>query len=312
MRRVHIALVAAFLGLACGGEAPTSAPEAEDREHAEHVPIELQGQVVSTVDGAPITLGEVQELVRETGLTPLEAVRRLQEERVLLAHARAHGPEDVHEARAATQRAAVRAFLRERIERSITPQSFSPEEVRARAEQNEARFTRPERRQSTHVLAEVSDDAPSELSERAMAFIQEAIERLEAAPDPVAAAHSIASSAQALSFRVRVEDLPPVERRGPLVSEYSEALFSRQSVGVVAEPVRTRFGWHAIVLTDIHPAWQAPEDEIDETIRKELTTEARARALDALLEEVAARTDIEIDESAFAAPPRVRSGGDAR
>jgi parvulin-like peptidyl-prolyl isomerase len=262
----------------------------------------VDDRVVSTVDGAPITLGQVQDLARETGLAPLAALRRLQEESVLLAQAEAQGLSDAPDVRSATQRAAVRAFLRARIEGPFTPESFSDEEVRARAERDARSFTRDERRRSTHVLAEVAADAPAALSDRAMVFIREAIEQMETAADPVAEAHSIASSHPELPFRVRVEDLPPVEREGPLVSEYSNALFSRETPGVVGEPVRTRFGWHAVVVNGISPAWQIPESEIERTVRKELAVEARAHALDSLIEELVSHTSVEINESAFRGP----------
>ncbi len=303
MRRAHIALMTSMLVLCCArAQEPLPSVDRQASVESYRAQSALDDRVVSTVDGTPITLGQVRDLARETGLSPLEALHRLQEERVLVTQAEAQGLGDAPEVREAVARASVRALLRARIEGPLTPESFSDQEVRERAQRDAARFTRNERRRSTHVLAEVAPDAPAELSLHAMAFVREAIERLAAAEDPISEAHAIASTHQDLPFRVRVEDLPPVEREGPLVSEYSSALFSRETTGVVGEPIRTRFGWHAIVVRDIHPAWQIPEDEVERVVRKELATEMRARALDSLVQELASRTNVEVDESAFRAP----------
>ena len=52
---------------------------------------EVGGQVISTVHGFPITVADVQGLVDASDLTPPEALRRLQEERLLIAAAEERG-----------------------------------------------------------------------------------------------------------------------------------------------------------------------------------------------------------------------------
>lgn len=296
----HLALAAC---VACGDGAADGAQDGgAARGRDERGPAApAEGRVISTVDGAAITVEEVEEVARETGLSPLDALRRLQEERVLVAHAEAAGLGDAPEVGDAVRRASVQALLARRVEAAITPETIPADEVRRRIEEQRARFARPERRVTTHVLARVPEgEVRPEAEAAAERFARRAIERLVAAADAVAEAHAMeAEDAPGRSFRVHVEDLPPVERDGRLVPEYLAATYSLERAGVVPQPVRTRFGWHAIVVREIVPPWRAPDDEVEETVRDELTVEARARRLDELVAELASRTSIALDEAAI-------------
>nr|MDQ3037852.1 peptidylprolyl isomerase [Myxococcota bacterium] len=148
-------------------------------------------------------------------------------------------------------------------------------------------------------------------------FARRALERLRAAEDPIAEAHAIESEESARTgrhFRVSVEELPPAARGDHLVPEYLDAIFGLDAPGVLTEPVRTSFGWHAIVLTEIVPAWRAPADEVEEIVREELAIEARAQRLEELVRELAGRTAIELDQAAIAEALQtdlLERGGDA-
>lgn len=104
---------------------PGDRPEASGS--APGAPAAVSGPVISTVDGAPITVDEVERVARDTGLTPREALRRLQEERVLAARASAAGHADDREIVDATRRAAVRALLAERVEGEVGPDDVAAE-----------------------------------------------------------------------------------------------------------------------------------------------------------------------------------------
>jgi hypothetical protein len=257
------------------------------------------GAVVSTVHGEAITRGEVELVARETGLSPLEALRRLQEEHVLAAHAVAAGHGDAPEVEDAARRAAVQALLAARIESEITPASVPEESVRERREQQRARFQRPERRRSAHLVARVAPDAPPEAWAAAERFVRRAIERLRAAEDPVAEARAIAEEAgEGRTFRAVFEELPPVHRDGGLAPEYIAPLFAARELGVLPEPVRTSFGYHAILLQEILFPWEAPPEEVEATIRRELCLELRARRLDEMLAAARRRIPVVMDEEA--------------
>ena len=86
--RVSITML---LVTACGN-AP--APPPPTRATPTHVAPSAQGPIVATVNGEPIGLAEVESVARSTGLSPLEALRRLEQERVLLARVAAARAED--------------------------------------------------------------------------------------------------------------------------------------------------------------------------------------------------------------------------
>jgi len=296
-----IALCACSGPASDAGDADRSALAGDRPEASASAPGEpaVSGPVISTVDGAPITVDEVERVARETGLAPREALRRLQEERVLAARATAAGHADDREIVDASRRAAVRALLAERVEGEVGPDDVAAEAIAARYEAAPARFASPERRRATHVLARLDPDAPPEADAAAQRFARAAIERLTGAADPVAEAHALQRETTGRSFAVLAEDLPPASRADAIAPEFLGALFAQREPGVVAQPVRTRFGWHAIVLLEILPAWEAPREEAEAAIRDELLAELRARRLDELIRELAARTPVTRDEAAI-------------
>lgn len=304
-RSLALAIALSAGSSACGG-AGTDAGDAERpgdlgavADRAEGAPAQVGGRVVSTVDGAPITIDEVALVARETGLSPLEALRRLQEERALAARATAAGLAEDREVVGAARRAAVRALLAERVEGEVGPEDVPAEDVAARYQAERARFARPERRRATHLLARLEDGAPPEAGAAAERFVRAAIERLAGAADPVAEAHAIQSETGGRSFQVLAEDLPAASRSDAIAAEFLTALYAQPEPGVVPRPVRTPFGWHAIVLVEILPPWEAPREEAEAAIRGELLAELRARRLDELVGELAARTPVTRDAAAI-------------
>jgi peptidyl-prolyl cis-trans isomerase C len=300
-------LVALALSACGGGDAPAGdvdAAGARDVTTARPRGEAVLGRdgVVAIVDGSAIGIDEVEAVVRATGIAPIDALRRLEEERVLAARAEreadrdpaARGDDD------AIRRAAVQALLERTIEREIRPETIAQDAIERRMAEQIARFRRPEQRRSAHLLARVPPGAPEEVAAAAERFVRGAIERLARADDPIAAARAIAGEVgDRRTFQARVEELPAFARTGRLVPEYLEAMFAAPAPGLVPEAVRTRFGWHAIVVTAIEPAWEAPQAEIEATIRDELVVELRAERLEARLAELAASARIERDEAAI-------------
>lgn len=92
------------------------------------------GDVVSTVDGMPITVDEVRRVVRETELGPRDALERLQERELLAMEARRQGRDDGPEVERATKQAMVQALLRREVEEAIGPLSITEEAIAARYE----------------------------------------------------------------------------------------------------------------------------------------------------------------------------------
>lgn len=286
-------LAACSLSVACGGGA---SPEATGERRLGDA--RVGGEVVSTVDGQPITRSDVARAARVAGVGQDVALRRLQDEAVLWAAAERAGYGDDRAVRRAGRQAAVQALLRRRVEAAVDGTAVPRSELDALYQQSRERFSRPPRRASVHVLARLSEDASRAAAAAAEAWVTDRVAELGAAPDPELAALAMAGRFTDLPFEVSVEEVPPLASDAPADAAYLNALFSLPDEGVVPRPVRTAFGWHALVLTSMEPAVDIGEDEAIEILRAERVAARRAVALTALVEQVAAEVPTTVDPSA--------------
>jgi hypothetical protein len=91
-----------------------------------------RGAVVAHVDGAAIGLDEVRELCARTGLTPRDALARLEDERLLAREAAARGYQHTASVSEEARRALVQALLAQEVEAGHGPADIALSEVRAR------------------------------------------------------------------------------------------------------------------------------------------------------------------------------------
>ncbi len=70
--------------------------------------------------------------------------------------------------------------------------------------------------------------------------------------------------------------------RGQMVPAFDEAVFSLQK-GDLSEPVKTRYGYHIIQVTDITPERQITYDQVKETIRTTLLNQKLTKTWEAWL-----------------------------
>lgn len=289
----RLALIAALAALAsCAGRTEDTAEPERVRGRAT-----VGGQVVSTVDGHAITLADVQHAVASTGVEPRVALRRLQDELILARAARRAGFAEDPAVRRAARQARVQALLAREVEARHRPEDVDEATLAQRFEENLAAFEGPERRGSVHVLARVPEGAPADVEDAARTWIDGVRRELAAAEDPVLAAFELQRRIGGeRPFEVTVEELDPVSRRAAIHEAYLDALFALPAPGVAPEPVRTPYGWHAIVLTRIEPAWEASREEALEQLRQSQVTQDRAAATNALLEEIVRETDVHLSQ----------------
>lgn len=258
---------------------------------------QVGGEIVSTVDGHPITLDEVADAARGAGVPPAVALARLQDE-LLLANAATHAG---HARDDEARRARVHALLEREVEARVQGEGIDPSSLEAaRLEQSE-RFERPERRTSVHVLARIDSGADPSVEAAAARWIQGIRGELEAAqnqpaqnPEALALAMRRRSH-DGLPFEVLVEEVGALGRAGAADPAYLAALFESDELGPTSAPVRSTFGWHAVVRTSIEPAWRASADEAVETLRTERLAVLRAERLASFVQELSARTEINVD-----------------
>ncbi len=76
--------------------------------------------------------------------------------------------------------------------------------------------------------------------------------------------------------------------KGTMVAPFEEAVMALKP-GEISEPVQTQFGWHVIKLNETRPA---PKPTLDE-VRQTLLDELQQRAIEARLQELTAKADIQ-------------------
>lgn len=270
------------------------------------------GRVISTVDGHPITVADVQAAARAAGVSPRVALQRLQDEELLAAAAARAGIGETEGRRAARQ-AAVQRLLAEEVEAAVGPDAVDPAAIEAAFEESLERFERPERRSSVHLLARIPEDAPPGAEAEAEAWIAARHREIAEAPDAEAAVLAYQTRPPGdRTFEVLAESVPALPRDGAADPAYLRALFSPEAEGLVDAPVRTSFGWHVVVVTEIEPRWEATREEALETLREERLASLRHARLTALLQRLAAESEIEVDpEAARAALSNPALAGEA-
>jgi len=251
-------------GIGQGGEAQRGAAK-------------VGGAVVSTVDGHPIRIADIEAVVRRSSLSPREALERLQSELLLMGEAERRGVSG-----AAIEETAVRARVQALLDAEAAANVATDDEVRA-AYERDPRFHKLERRASIHVLARVKRTAKREELEAARAVAAAAVPDLERLSFEELSARY---SGKIGSVAVKAEKLLPYDRNAQLAPEYREALFSLEAQGVVREPVQTNFGWHVIRVTEILPEEHTPYEEAAPALREEISLKKQADAVKHLLEDL--------------------------
>ncbi len=241
----------------------------------------IGGQVISTVHGFAITVADVQSLVDASELTPLEALRRLQAEQLLMGAAEERGVAGHSEVKLVQRKAAVQALL-DQLASSAT---VSDAEIRAAYDKAGTRFGHPELRAAVHVLARLPKNPSPEADAAAKAFAKQVIPRLGQAADPVEFVKTLAGQKQP-EFVVVGEALPPVPQGKAFEEPFMTALFAAKGLGVYPEPVRTSYGWHALRLVKSVPAEWMPIDQAAKQLRPELLLARRTKMVDELIETV--------------------------
>jgi parvulin-like peptidyl-prolyl isomerase len=97
-----------------------------------------------------------------------------------------------------------------------------------------------------------------------------------------------------------------VDRGAPFVKPYLAALFSLSAPGVVLEPVRTIFGWHAIRVTEIVPAESVPYEKAAEQLRGELLLARRQARVETLIAELRKVYPVQVSDHAAQAMASLR------
>jgi hypothetical protein len=202
--------------------------------------------VVARVGGQPIGAAEVEARMQSEGLSADEALARLIDEELLVQEARRLGLVESPATERMAERLMVRTMLHE-LEKENTPESVTAQELRDDYALHADKFHIQERRRSWHILVKRSDEAGRA---RALSILRE-IQRADE-PRIVFDRYAKAASDEA-GFEIKAEDLPELTRQSSIEKPYKDALFGARAEGPLNDVVKTSYGWHAIVVSEILP-----------------------------------------------------------
>lgn len=159
-------------------------------------------------------------------------------------------------------------------------------EVRAFFDKNADKFTIGTKVRASHILVDTEDQGKK---------IRERIRKGE----------SFAKMAETLSkdkgSAIKGGDLGYFGS-GQMVPEFEQAVMSLK-IGEISEPVKSRFGYHIIQLTDVKKGEIASFEQTKEAIKRQLLAEKQKGLIDSYIGNLMKKTDIKKNENALASIP---------
>lgn len=150
--------------------------------------------------------------------------------------------------------------------------SIEPDEevLRARFEEQKARFVTPESRLASHILIEVAAEAPQVDVETARQTAEDLARRAREGEDFAELARN---NSQDIGSAPEGGDLGWIEP-GYMVQAFEDAVYELNLESPISDPVQTGFGWHVIYLRDIRPAEGMTFTEARDILAAEYRAEA--------------------------------------
>jgi peptidyl-prolyl cis-trans isomerase D len=167
----------------------------------------------------------------------------------------------------------------------IAPKAFAKVVPDADAEayykEHRAEFERPKRLKTSHILVRVPPTGGSEAENKSRAKIEEAIRRARAGEDFGKLAKELSEDTATAS---QGGDLGFVGK-GEMVPQFEDAVFALKKGEISPQPVRTPFGYHAIMVSDVQDSGVQPFRDAAVKIKEKLAAERSERAAQAKADE---------------------------
>ena len=167
----------------------------------------------------------------------------------------------------------------------ISPKAFAKTVPDADAEayykEHQAEFERPKRLKTSHILVRVPPTGGSEAENKSKAKVEEAIRRAKAGEDFGKLARELSEDT---ATAPQGGDLGFVGK-GEMVPQFEEAVFALKKGEISPQPVRTPFGYHAIMVSDVQDGGVQPFRDAAAKIKEKLAAERSERAAQAKADE---------------------------
>jgi peptidyl-prolyl cis-trans isomerase D len=169
---------------------------------------------------------------------------------------------------------------------TLVPKDFRPSvsegDVEKYYTEHANEFETPRQVRAAHLLVSVPQTGGGEAEDKARAKVADAIRRAKGGEDFAKIAGEISEDP---GSKTKGGELGWV-KKGEMVPQFEEALFTLKQGEITAEPVRTPFGYHAIKAFEVKAESRKPLREVASQIRERLVGEAADKAARAKADEV--------------------------
>jgi len=191
--------------------------------------------------------------------------------------------------------------FRETVKRMMQQQKWMQDQIGDKAEvpdadakkfydENKKEFEHPEMVRASHILIRLPEDADEKAVAEKKKAAEAALERVTSKKEDFTAVAKEVSEEPGAKESGGDLNFFPKER---MVPEFANAAFGMDKGEISKEPVRTKFGWHVIKVTDRKPAGTMPFDEVKEQVTSYLQGSKRRDAVRGVIDGLRSEAKVE-------------------
>lgn len=254
--------------------------------------------VLAEVNGIKITMGDFQDEIatmpaQYQGVVNANKKKFLDElilQELLVKEAVAKGVDKDKEVTDLIEKFKKRVVAQKMIQNAIEGITVTDEEVKKYYDEHKDEFKESEQVKASHILIKVDENAGEEADKAAKAKADELLKKVKGGEDFAAVAKEKSECPSAS----RGGDLGFFQK-GMMVPEFEEVAF-KLNPGEISEVVKTKFGYHIIMVSEKQPEKQLGFDEVKEEINQKLKNEKMRTALTSYTDGLKAKASIKINE----------------
>jgi PPIC-type PPIASE domain len=251
----------------CGSESKAL----EEKDQEESAGKNVSSFVVARVDGVPISVREISELIEgvDAGLSGEKALELLINNELLGAEASRRGYGKLQEVTDVWRSTLAATLLAREVDEKIRIDTLDDEWLKTLYEQHKARYVHPVLRRVVHIVFKTGKKGmpEPEAKEQALALEARLNEMDDIAQEKFA---EICNEVKGTNKKIVIEALPPFVKDGSqFAAPFVEAAFSLKKLGSISGPTKTSYGWHVIYFAEEI----APIDRSFAEVRDELANE---------------------------------------
>lgn len=281
-------LLVALLLVACGS--PTEGPRLTLEHYAGPETPAQTGEVVATVNGAPIYAADVARQGAGRGVSAAQALDELIAAELLAQEAFRRGLVDDADVVERARKERVRVFMRKVFEPTFDgPEDMPQAEVdnALRHPQVKSRYDHPTYHTVAYTRADVKKKAPPEAAAAAEALAKAFAERARAVRP--ATQEAFWALAKEMKLNPSTRQVYTTSLLGPAERTFAAAAFTLTKPGDISEATRTPWGWDVLFLREVVPAVHLTRAEAEADFRTRFFEDARKDAFQRWLNALTAR-----------------------